>query len=253
MNSEMETQAEKHPHLKNAPINEAIVEILFSLPEETSLEDVAKFEDVIKDSFPEKRTLTQVEGKIESNIDNPIQVERQDYGFVYFSDDKVRSMQTRINGFSFSISRQNYSTWDDFIKEARSYFDSFSSKVHVESTQRISLRYINQIDLPIPFESFTEFFHTRIEIASGLPQSLANLYVQLTLPNEELGALAIITQTVNNPTQETVPFIFDIDVQKYQDFSNNVDEMWSTFNRLRDFKNEIFFKSITEKTKKMLI
>ena len=229
------------------------MEVLFTLHDETTLEDIAKFENVIKDTFREKQTLTQVEGKIETNTEEPIQINRHDYGYVYFSDDKVRSMQTRLNGFSFSISRQNYKTWDEFIKEARSYFDSFSSKVNIASTQRISLRYINQINLPLPFDSFTDFFQTRIEIAPDLPQSLANMYIQLTLRNEEIDALAIITQTINNPTQEIVPFIFDIDVQKHQDFSMDIDEMWNVFRQLRDFKNDIFFKSITPKTKKMLL
>ena len=151
----METTSEKYQHLEHAPINEAIMEILFTLQDETTLEDIAKFENVIKDTFLKKQTLTQVEGKIESNIDNPIEVSRKNYGYVYFSDDKVRSMQTRVNGFSFSVSRQNYNTWDEFIKEARSYFESFSSKVNIVSTQRLSLRYINQINLPLPFESFT--------------------------------------------------------------------------------------------------
>ena len=80
----------------------------------------------------------------------------------------------------------------------------------------------------------------------NLPQSLTNFFLRLTIPKEDI--IAIIMQAFEVPGSKKLSFIFDIDVFKLVD---SHEDIWQIFNRLRDFKNEIFLNTITDKTKEL--
>ena len=45
---------------------------------------------------------------------------------------------------------------------------------------------------------------------------------------------------MENPTEQRLPLIFDIDVFQNRTYMENKVEMWDEFEKLRIFKNEIF-------------
>jgi uncharacterized protein (TIGR04255 family) len=101
---------------------------------------------------------------------------------------------------------------------------------------------------------FKEYVLTTPEIAPNLPQVLNHFFMQLEIPNPDLSAIALITQTMEKPTEnQRLPLILDIDVFSKIDFINSDEEMWKEFEKLRKFKNDVFFNSITEKTKELFI
>lgn len=76
--------------------------------------------------------------------------------------------------------------------------------------------------------------------------------MQIVIQNPEMQATAIITQTMEKPAENRrLPLILDIDVFKETVYVDNKEEIWNDFEKLRIFKNEIFFNSITEKTKEL--
>ena len=76
--------------------------------------------------------------------------------------------------------------------------------------------------------------------------------MQLTIPNPDIEANAIINETIENVSNsQRLPLIFDIDVFREVNIVENKQEIWATFDQLRDFKNEIFFNSITDKTREL--
>lgn len=76
--------------------------------------------------------------------------------------------------------------------------------------------------------------------------------MQIVIQNPEIQATAIITQTMEKPAEnKRLPLILDIDVFKETVYVDNKEEIWNDFEKLRIFKNEIFFNSITEKTKEL--
>jgi len=76
--------------------------------------------------------------------------------------------------------------------------------------------------------------------------------MRLEIPNPDIHAIAIITQTMENTTKnQRLPLILDIDVFSKINFINSDEEMWKEFEKLRKFKNDVFFYSITEKTKEL--
>jgi uncharacterized protein (TIGR04255 family) len=112
-------------------------------------------------------------------------------------------------------------------------------------------RYINRIEIPLPVKDFREYILTTPEIAPGLPQGLAGFFMRLLIPDEKSGFNAILTETMEPLQQNLLPFILDIDVFREAAFEIHATEMWDTLERLRDFKNEIFFKSLTQRAQEL--
>ena len=76
--------------------------------------------------------------------------------------------------------------------------------------------------------------------------------MRLEVPNPDIEATAIITQTMDKPTKtQRLPLILDIDVFRITEYVGKTEEMWKAFEKLRDFKNDIFFNSITKKAKEL--
>jgi len=124
--------------------------------------------------------------------------------------------------------------------------------VQPKRVKRIALRYINRIEIPLPIRDFKDYILTIPEIAPPLPQALVHFFMQLMIPNPEIEATAVINEVMEQATeQQTLPIIFDVDVFKIVNYTDNYDALWKEFEQLRIFKNEIFFKSMTDKAKEL--
>lgn len=137
--------------------------------------------------------------------------------------------------------------------EARRLWDLYRQTVAPTSIERIALRYINRIELPLPFSDFTEFILTAPEIAPGLPQELSHFLMQLHIPSPSRDAMVIITETIEKPEGDPsiLPFILDIDAVSKRRLTADDESLWERFESLHDLKNEIFFHSITDKAKEL--
>jgi uncharacterized protein (TIGR04255 family) len=113
------------------------------------------------------------------------------------------------------------------------------------------LRYINRIEIPLPIKDFKEYILGIPDIPPKLPQELAHFFIQFTILNRNIEANAIITLTMEEPTNNKLPIIFDIDVFRDNIYMNNETKIWDDFESLRIFKNDIFFNSITKKTEEL--
>ena len=171
-------------------------------------------------------------------------------GYLFASADGCQIVQARKDGFTFSRLKPS-DCWDALQKEAKIHWDRFHRAFAPEGVSRISLRYINRIEIPLPMKDFKEYILTIPEIAPGLPDKLRSFFLRLVIPHEDLDCVAIVTETIEPPREGMLPLIFDIDVYREQAFDVDSDEIWTTFDHLRDFKNEIFFQSLTEKTKEL--
>lgn len=116
---------------------------------------------------------------------------------------------------------------------------------------RIALRYINRIEISDQDE-LGDYMRTSVVIAKGIPQTLDNLLVRIVIPKQEMGVSANITITTED-SQETEKFsiIFDIDTFKVVKYGARSRKTWPDFEDLRDYKNDIFFYSITERCREL--
>ncbi|MBI3355839.1 MAG: TIGR04255 family protein [Nitrospirae bacterium] len=244
----------EYPVFPKAPIAEALLDIRVDLPEETDLATLETLHDILKNRFPEKTQRVLFTAGFQATAGEPPTVvppSSQPYGFFFRSPHDNKIVQARLDGFTFNKLRP-YSNWDDFRSEARDLWNLYVERTHPIRITRIALRYINRIDIPLPIRALREYLLTVPEVAPNLPQDLDSSFLRLTMRKPDIEATAIITQALEAaPEGRHVPLIFDIDVFNSTHFANNKDDIWDEFEKLRVFKNDIFFRSLTPRTKEM--
>lgn len=171
-------------------------------------------------------------------------------GYLFRSADGTQAVQALRQGFSFSRFKP-YQDWKTFSREARDLWSRFATLTKPDKVTRIGLRYINRIELPLPFNDLKEYLLTVPEIAPGLPQGLSGFFFRTVIPVEAAEAFATITETIaeGDASKGVVPVILDIDVFRMGTFPIVADKLWPRFDPLRELKNDFFFKSLTDKAK----
>ncbi len=244
----------KHVVFPHAPIKEALLDIRVELPKQTSLNDLQSIYDSIKERFSEKQQKISYEDGFKMSANGTMETlptSGKHDGYLFRCANENKIVQSRLDGFTFNKLKP-YEDWKNFRDEAHSLWDKYFEIAKPVKIIRLGLRYINEIEISLPMKNFKEYILTIPAIAPNLPQALSGFFMQLTVPNHDIGAEAIITETIKKPTANNkLPFIFDIDVFQNTAYNENKSEIWDEFEKLRAFKNDIFFNSITEKTKEL--
>lgn len=236
----------------NAPITEAILDIRAELPEKVKLTDLAIFQNSIRERFPAKKERFSYEAGFQFSREGvsttPPRHKVDGYLFESLADKKV--VQARLNGFTFNKLKP-YENWSDFCKEGRELWNLYSQVIQPTKVIRIALRYINRIEIPLPLKDFREYILPFPQFDPDLPQAVARFFMQIVIPNTGIESNATITLAVEKATEQKLSLIFDIDVSRDAVYVDTKEDIWNDFEKLRVFKNEIFFKSITDKTKEL--
>jgi uncharacterized protein (TIGR04255 family) len=233
-----------------APITEALLDIKVKLHEGVGLDIFDGFQENIRDRFGDRKTKHSFHAEFRfspgKDETTPIVPKEKIEGYLFHSRNENKIVQARLDGFTFN-KLPPYENWSNFHTEARKLWELYSEIVKPISIDRIALRYINRIEIPLPFNDFSEYILTTPQIAPGLPQALSHFFMRLEIPNHEIGAIAIITLTMQKPTElQRLPLIFDIDVPKIANYTEKESEMWNDFSLLRQFKNEVFFNGLIQ-------
>ena len=107
----------------------------------------------------------------------------------------------------------------------------------------------------MPVIDFADYLAAPPVLPEGLPQGVNSFLIRLNVHVPELEANAIITQALEPMPVEMakLPVILDIDVIKERTAGIEEREAWNLLEKMRNFKNEIFFRFITEKLKEIYI
>ena len=235
----------------NAPITEALIDIRVELPEDATLPKLEKLHDLIKAEYPGKKSRRRFEAQIEFKEEQqPLRRSTfQQDGYYFTSADGKRIVQYRLDGFSFNRLRP-YSRWEDLRDEARKAWDIYVTHANPLAVNRLAVRYINSIEIPSKSFDYDDYFTAVPKIPEGLPQVLGHFFTRTLVPFADHDATAVVIQT---PSEKQGPvstaIILDIDVFAQTSLPSEDQRIWAILEQLREIKNEIFFKSITEKTK----
>jgi len=212
MKEETGTSKFQYPLLKNAPIIEALLDIQVQLPERKTLDDLHIVFDKIKEQFPIEKKRNRFSGSFQLKVDEK-ETKSLAYntladGFLFYSENKKKVFQSRLNGFTFNKHKPYYS-WSTLFKEAPTLWKIYKEVAEPIAIKRIALRYINKIPLKIPFTP-SNYFTTLPYLASGLDYDINNLFSQISITNNKIGALANITEGIETNGSYTAQFLFDI-------------------------------------------
>lgn len=242
-------ERQEYKTLSKAPITEALIDIQVQLPADTTIEGLRAFYDSeMKAQFPimEERMLST--GQIQLKPAQPPEIRsaapRPD-GLLMRSDKDAFLVQARLDGFTVNKFHP-YVTWTDLKGRTQKLWRQYCKTARPIKATRLAVRYTNRLEME-PGRDFKDFILTFPEIAPGIPQGLPEFGMRLVIPDES-GCMAIVTLSSLHPNtnSETYPMMFDIDAFRYVDLAaTEEDEIWSLLDELRDYKNLIFFKSIT--------
>jgi len=237
-------------HLDKAPITEALIDLRVVIPTD-SIGKLKELADRVKDRFPKQYTLHHGEFKFQIAAEGPNseQVTTGVLGYICSGNDDTRKVQFRGDGFTFNKLKP-YETWEMMRDEARELWGMFSVSVAAGiPIHRVAIRYINLLEIPLG-GPLGDFLTAPPVSPKGLPQGVYEYLHRIVLKEEELNAVAIITQNMLPSLPEhgaSKRLLFDIDI--FRDNANlNQEEVWDVLEGFRKFKNEIFFKSLTERT-----
>lgn len=165
-------------------------------------------------------------------------------------------MQARLDGFSLSRLKP-YHRWETFSATARSLWDIYVSQLGPSRLRRVALRYLNRIELPLPFEDFGEYLTFVPDIPDGLPDAMSDFFLHLEIPDdpEESQAMILLNGTIIKDEAgdaTLLPILLDIDI--FQPFDTDVDQeaVWATLDVLRARKNAVFMACTTQKLRELI-
>jgi uncharacterized protein (TIGR04255 family) len=173
-------------------------------------------------------------------------------GYMFLTSDGKRILQARLDGFTLSQLKP-YGTWEALRDEAKELWARYVEIARPERVNRIALRYINRIDLPLPISDFGNYLRIVPDIQGDLPKAIRHFFLRVEIPYPT-GVLAIITETIiptDPATAPTLPLIFDIDAIRPDTVLPPFAELWDRFEELRTLKNDIFFGAITSEAERL--
>jgi uncharacterized protein (TIGR04255 family) len=236
-----------HRHYANAPITEGLIDIKVNLPSDIDLSSFDAFFERVKDKYPTRQDRKLFEGTFSTVPRVEAAAKETKIGYLFRSADGKRVLQARLDGFTFSRLKP-YENWGALRDEAKRLWDTYREIVKPIQVTRVAVRYINQIDIPLPMRDFKDFFRTIPEVSPDLPQGLSGFLMQLQIPQEDISALLVITQTmlVPPPSPVVASVILDIDLFRDRiDFQSD-DDVWNLLESFRDRKNQVFESCITD-------
>jgi uncharacterized protein (TIGR04255 family) len=240
----------EYTHLGNAPIKEALIDIRVVLPDDFDVQKLQAIQDHIADRYPKKGEKRFWMTRVELKSDAPPKEESYDKGIVgyhFTSTDGLFVLQARLDGFTLSRLKP-YETWESMRDEAKDLWRFYTDVAKPKAITRVATRYINVLELPPPIGDFNEYLTSAPVVPEKLPQGLSSFLTRVIMHYPRLESVAIITQALEpSANPKVISIILDIDVFKEMAFDNEEDA-WAMLEKLREFKNTIFFESITEKT-----
>ena len=243
----------RNMHYNKAPIKEAIIDIQIEKPPSLTPVSFENLEISPPQGYAQRQKLMigQVHGQMEGGLLTAT-AKQDKIGYAFVGGEGRHVVQFRVNGFTFTRLAP-YQTWEQLRNEAKTLWDSYRQIVGAVPVVRVGLRYVNQLDLPMPMRDFRDFIRLYPEVSSDLAQQLAGFFLQVQIPQEDLGAMLIVNEAMVPPSgPDVASVVLDIDVFKQGLRLESDDDVWNTMDALRLRKNLVFESCITNNTRELI-
>ncbi len=238
--------------LANAPITEALFDIRVKANSKFEPSEFSILKTKLKDQYPEvQETFSKsFQFKIEPRDDVKTEVKHHGiHGYLFKSEEEKQIVQYRIDGFTLNKLKP-YTNWKSLLPQVIEYWNLYNEIAKPEAITRIAVRYINHIPIHLDHVNFDDYLSFAPKVPDNLPQSISNFFYRVTILDENHRIAAHVIQTYKRlPNSQGIQIILDIDAHKNIQEEYNNEQIISTFDQLREFKNMIFFNYITDKTK----
>lgn len=253
-----EMSEQKYPHLDSAPIIEAILEHRVEPSASLSKDDLEAWGDGM-DEFPHKEVVGHLDVKFELSNDNSdlksLEGAPGFEGWRFISADRQKYVQVQSNRFIFNQSSQ-YSTGEAFRSAFSPLWKRYLEIAKPNKIQRVGLRCINRIDLPIEKLNFEDYFNFFVMIPEKMPQAISELFLRSVIQDPESVDTKAIVSIGMNPAMiahesKTFSVFFDIDTIKICDYNPGLISLNEVHEYLGQYRNRIFYNGLTPKALKL--
>jgi len=241
---------------QNPPIVEAIVDIHCDMPTDFSLEAYqTSARETFKSDYPVAKILRKREYQIEQNADEPPSHQINDGidAYRYLKADKLQLVQVRQQGYSFNR-LQPYSSLDDYLPEIKRTWEAYVKLVKPVVIRSIHLRYINLLPLPSVNGKLNtdDYFKTGPHLPDEETLQLGGFLIHNVAIEPGTKNQVNIRLASQDSVDNKLPVILDIEAVSNKDIQpENWSEIESQIQQLRELKNRVFDKTLTDKCKEM--
>ncbi|HZS60761.1 MAG TPA: TIGR04255 family protein [Gemmatimonadaceae bacterium] len=237
----------EYPHLRNAPITEAIVDVRTMVLPDFNAEQFAQLVPILAKDFP---LVERMHGETFSTPHGPPsdakRMERS--GYLFRSADRLTIAQFRRDGFTLNRLHP-YLSWRELRPIAVALWARYRQIVGPLICARIGLRYVNLIDVVVPNARLEDYFLVYPTVPRDKQRHLTEFFSRSTVLDPETGLMAAITMASQPSASPNVGLILlDIDTYRQAAAGFSEEVVAPTLDALRIFKNDLFFNSITPKT-----
>jgi uncharacterized protein (TIGR04255 family) len=234
--------------LRNPPIVEAIIDFRVKARQGFDSQEFARIKPTLGDRFP--KLDQRREGKVTfqfapTGMKPPIIEDLGLQGFVFKSADQKLLVQFRADGFTLNRLKP-YPGWEEIFPTALELWKLYCSVAIPDGVTRLALRYINRINLPPDPGEFGRYMRAAPEVPRELPQEVRAFFTRITIVDSQRDLAAHISQSLGLDSRSQTTLLLDVDAFREGSWAPLDPEIERSFQSLREFKNLIFFNSLTE-------
>lgn len=238
--------AESYPR---PPITETVIE--FRLKTHASQSTVEKARKAIGKSYARSEELKELKLQFDTTTERT-SVDSAFAGTRLYSADGADIVWVKPNGISISRLAP-YCGWEKFREHARGAWEKWREIVGARQLDRIGLRYINRIDIPVSEKTGAVRIEDYLRLTPSYPD-----------PDQRFYMFAIQTQIAVDPYRMTVntgsapstlidhlSYLLDLDLFQEGELPLKDEDVWAIADDMRLKKNEVFESYITDLTRSL--
>ena len=235
-------------HLGSAPIVEAALEFQVNLPASTDVAATLATHSQISDRYPDAELATEESLLVQMGPNSPISAKppiSKPFGHRFKSSDGTRLVLFGLQRFSFHWLKP-YGSWEALRDEARRLWSIYCDALKPTAITRIGVRNTNHVSIPLQAQ-LEKYLVPGPMVPPDLPQSIRSFLYRVEIVDEAHERLGIISQAFRGLTQEgELSILLDVDAIRVGAFRPNDNSPWVIADGLRDFKNDLFYNSVTD-------
>jgi uncharacterized protein (TIGR04255 family) len=239
-----------YPHLPNAPIVEAIVDLRVRPQEQFDVMGLKELHSAIAEDYPTVEEQRLMQGRFQFSEAGLVSAGhgRAIRGFRATGREGRNVVQFRIDGFTFSRLTP-YQTWESLFGEAWRLWGMYRRLAQPRAVTRLATRFVNRLTFSEQLR-LEDYFVASPDVPDGLPDEFVSFLYRYSLPPVDgVSSNVTLMSEASSPGRHEAAIVFDIDcfVQEDDLVADDDQRIMDHFGNLRDMKNRIFFKSVTQK------
>lgn len=240
------------PPYPKAPITEAVIH--FRVGGNASSEEQKKVCKRLSSEYPHSEELAEFSVTLDTT-GGAATVQQTPHGFRLTSNDQADVLLIFQNGLAVARLAP-YVRWEQLRDRASSAWREWRRNTNSRPLDRLGIRYINRIDIPIrgapeiQFDTYLNF-HPLVPILG--PGALTGYLIQATCPTGSKHWTASLTSSIVSPAPIIghLSLLLDIDIFRTEEIPGKEEEIWQVLEEARGIKNRIFETCITDQSRKL--